>query len=119
MPSPMPRDSLGRIVYAGDSLTCGATVDCVLPSGGIGVAFPDGALSGFSPLLDSIDLASSPHRTNYERYFADLGTLSDVYDAYRSIDCHAEGWSCLECPFELVAGNCSRFSEWLCKEAVI
>ena len=106
-------------------MTCGATVDCVLPSGGIGVAFPDGALSGFSPLLDSIDLASSPHRTNYERYFADLGTREEVIEAGDA--CIHDTWIlCSTCVFEdwgevfgCRDGGCGGFDEWLDAQAVI
>lgn len=119
MTSPMPRDSLGRIVYAGDVLACGATVERILPSGGIGVVFPSGGVSGFSSCYETVDLASSPEHTNHERYFADLGTREEVVAAFYAINCQADGIGCFECPFELIAGECCYWPYWLDERAVV
>lgn len=119
MNSPTPRDSLGRIVYAGDVLACGATVERILPSGGIGVVFPNGGVSGFSSCYETVDLAASPSRTNHERYFADLGTRDEVVAAFHSISCQEEEISCFECPFRMVAGECCFWPYWLYERAEV
>lgn len=125
MTSTTPRDSLGRIVYEGDALACGATVERILPSGGIGVVFPNGGVSGFSSCYETVDLAASPPRTNHERYFADLGTREEVVDAADSClgddsstcdRCPLEGWGK---EFGFHPAGCAYFNRWLDERAVI
>lgn len=119
MASPMPRDSLGRIVYVGDVLDGGAVIMTILRDDEAKIAFPTGGV-GFIPLrFVEICLAASPLRTNYERYFADLGTREEIVAAFYAINCQADGIGCFECPFELTAGECWYWPYWLDDMAVI
>lgn len=118
MSAAMPRDSLGRIVYVGDVTTCGAMVylansaDLRMMSQG----------TFFDAEADKlvIDLAASPYRTNYERYFADLGTFDEVIDAYEEEPESICADACPTCPFAFLAGgDCYYFQKWLNEKAVV
>lgn len=117
MASPMPRDSLGRIVYEGDELD-GL---CIME----GIRGSKLRLNTFCGHLTTdagsvtVDLAASPPRTNYERYFADLGTREEVVAAFYAINCQADGIGCFECPFKLTAGECCYWPYWLDERAVV
>ena len=95
----MPRDSLGRIVYVGDRLLALGEVD-LIAGGKLIIGVSHGRFM-VSPGRAAVDLEASPERTNYERYFADLGTRDEVVDAAdsclfdRSISCSGcpiDGW---------------------------
>ncbi|WP_101723080.1 hypothetical protein [Eggerthella timonensis] len=120
MTSPMPRDSLGRIVYVGDVLDGGAVIMTILRDDEAKIAFPTGGV-GFIPLrFVEICLAASPLSTNYERYFADLGAREEVEFAFFSWPCkNVDAPECVTCPFELVAGECRYFPVWLDEKAVV
>lgn len=118
MASPMPRDSLGRIVYEGDELD-GL---CIME----GIRGSKLRLNTFCGHLTTdagsvtVDLAASPPRTNYERYFADLGAREEVEFAFFSWPCkNVDAPECVTCPFELVAGECRYFPVWLDERAVV
>lgn len=126
MTSPIPRDSLGRIVHEGDVLESGTTIMTILTEYEAKITFPTGG-TGFIPLriMSAINLEASPECTNYERYFADLGTRAEIIRAIVS----ACG-ECDECPctigdiIELVKGyetvGCfAPFGHWLDEKAVI
>ena len=123
--NPMPRDSLGRIVYVGDVLTGGAAIIKILPDDEAKIAFPTGGV-GFIPFrFGIIDLAASPEHTSYERYFADLGTRDEVVVAADSClgddsstcdRCPLEGWGKA---FGFHPAGCAYFNRWLDERAVI
>lgn len=124
MASPMPCDSLGRIVYEGDELD-GL---CIME----GIRGSKLRLNTFCGHLTTdagsvtVDLAASPPRTNYERYFADLGTRAEV-DAAREAECgDLRHESCWPCPFRqwgsafsMPCWSCLAFDGWLDERAVI
>ena len=111
---PLGRDRLGRLLYVGDYVTIGtvrafitAPIDEVWPHNGFYCVFEhDGSVrEGASATgADFVDLEASPKRTNYERYFADLGTLSTV--------CVAKSKICFDTPTsDCVEGKCT-FGYW-------
>lgn len=112
MVNTMPRDKLGRIVYESDVLDNGMRITFI------------GKRTDASDL--EIDLAASPDRTNYERYFADLGTREEVQDAYLS---HCSNTAHCSDSFafynwgratdEDCCFTCEYFPWWLDKKAVI
>ena len=119
----MPRDRLGRIVYAGDVVDALGTVEAV--SGGM-LLFK--SFLGHLPFAAGnvrVDLAASPERTNYERYFADLGTFDEVIKAADSC-VFDKSIFCLGCPlddwgvaFEMPYVDCGAFNTWLNETAVV
>ena len=73
---PIPRDSLGRIVYKGDvyqTWTDGVRLDGVVTEfvccSCVKVYITPLRFTSFPSNIAPIDLAASPDRTNYERYF--------------------------------------------------
>lgn len=124
MTNPKHRDRLGRIVYVGDVLDSGAKVTHIDPDCDIlldaRVCKPT-PFTVFYAHLVTIDLDASPDHTNYERYFADLGTRADVQNAFfDEPDYLCDGPSCCDtCPFNLITGNCGEFIDWLDEKAVI
>lgn len=119
MTSPMPRDSLGRIVYAGDVIGKDTIVEEASLPYTIVAAHQSGVSTALIASFVSVDLAASPEHTNHERYFADLGTRDEVVSAFDAINCQADGISCFECPFELISGDCFCWPGWLDEKAVI
>lgn len=120
----MPRDSLGRMVYVGDTVEGLGVVD-EADDGGF-LFFK--AFLGHLPVASrsvTVDLASSPPRTNYVRYFADIGTREEVIEA--SDVCVHDTWiPCSTCVFEgwgesfgCRDDGCGGFDEWLDTHAVI
>lgn len=116
------RDSLGRIVYEGDVLTGGYEVVEVM---GRRIEFfdeNDDACSVLAYTL-TIDLRMSPSRTNYERYFADLGTLEEVRGAFygdrQDSDLCKLRRLREECPFAAIAGRCGDWPRWLDERAAL
>ena len=113
MSEAMPRDSLGRIVYVGDVWEDGTRV----------ISIQEGSSARFA---ETLDLAASPARTNYERYFADLGTRDEVRFAV-SRECNSR--SCSGCVFAnwVSMAYCGSgigfcyipFNRWLDMKAVI
>lgn len=94
------RDRLGRLVYNWDIVKCGdvhANVcEPINPRFGAGFnckfEFGGRRWSGYAPgATTEVDLIASFQRTNYERYFADLGTLDQVCEWVR------ECCKCTEC----------------------
>ena len=123
MTSPMPRDSLGRIVYAGDVVEDGAIVYLV-KSGNVRMMRQGDFFDAEAEKL-IIDLSASPCLTNYERYFADLGTREEVADAADSC-LGDESRTCELCPlagwgkaFGSHPFGCVYFNRWLIERAVI
>ena len=119
----MPRDSLGRIVYVGDRLLALGEVD-LIAGGKLIIGVSHGRFM-VSPGRAAVDLEASPERTNYERYFADLGTRDEVVDAAdsclfdRSISCSGcpiDGWGAA---FGMSSAYCGSFSDWLDETAVV
>ena len=94
------RDELGRVVYPRDKMK-------------LTEIFPRGKIV--------VDLIGSEPRTNYERYFADLGTLDDVILAFVMMKCDV----CTPgCPFFNWPGgdnfyddDCTNFVTWLSRTA--
>lgn len=120
---PMPRDSLGRIVYVGDRLLALGEVD-LIAGGKLIIGVSHGRFM-VSPGRAAVDLEASPERTNYERYFADLGTLDEVIDAGDSCICDMSLW-CSDCPFYrwgeafgISPYDCIAFIRWLYEKAVV
>lgn len=124
MASTTTRDSLGRIVYVDDVvLTPHRTAHQVGAVGG-DCARLDNGRRVLARLL-TVDLDASPERTNYERYFADLGTLDEVIDAGDSCICDMSLW-CSDCPFYrwgeafgISPYDCIAFIRWLYEKAVV
>ena len=128
----MPRDSLGRIVYVGDVYsTCSdgerrdLVVTMIANEAIVGALTSDGVLAGFPADSSAVDLAASAYRTNYERYFADLGTREGVIEAAmlacRGVrpcrTCPLWGWSAA---FGVRVGICILgFDAWLDERAAI
>lgn len=105
------KDCLGRIIYEGDidSNILPKRVENIVSDNWVDVRYlvDITRFFNFPAFVLEVDLKESPSHTNYERYFADLGTLDEVITAFlRSctddMDCH-------ECPF-------SRFGEWIDRE---
>ena len=69
MSEPLGRDRLGRLVYAGD-----VYVNCY--------GYRHKAMIYGAYGTDEVDLAASPKRTFYERYFADLGPIEYIDTCY-------------------------------------
>lgn len=123
MAEPMPRDSLGRIVYVGDMIDGFGWVLSAIGELVAVVNTPFGNAQ-FAVGNVTIDLAASPERTNYERYFADLGSWEDVLDAI-TYACDTLG--CADCPIEdwpelFGSGEISclaAFLRWLGEPAVL
>lgn len=119
----MPRDSLGRIVYVGDRLLALGEVD-LIAGGKLIIGVSHGRFM-VSPGRAAVDLEASPERTNYERYFADLGTREEVAEAAKAIcACSCECPACVLndwCEtFRVESGFCLlSFCCWLNKRAVI
>lgn len=68
-----------------------------------------------------VDIDHSPGRTNYERYFSDIGSMDDIADAFAAMPCLE---SCDEsCPFfnwprnvgfpDSKDNDCEEFILWL------
>ena len=82
---PLGRDRLGRLVYEGDYVWPHRPDDPywipVWREENGRVAFDEGfglAEHTTWPEFVTIDLAASPKRSNYQRYFADLGTFDEI-----------------------------------------
>lgn len=119
----MFRDRLGRIVYVGDRLLALGDVDLIV-GGKLIIGVSHGRFM-VSPGRAAVDLAASPERTNYERYFADLGTREEVADASESC-IYDHSISCIGCPldewgatFGMPSKHCGAFDIWLDKKAVV
>lgn len=129
---PLGRDKFGRLIYADDNLIhdSGATFTVYVGIGGAtkfhmviwpDLAFQDGRYR--IPLTFdhmTVDLAGSPKRSNFERYFADLAprydfltAFSDICDSTSEVDCY-DG----NCVFRYWCDQCG-FLNWLNKEATI
>lgn len=122
MTSTMPHDKLGRIVYVGDVLEDGAIVTGILPTG-LEVALRGSTGGPFPASSETVDIDASPCLTNYERYFADLGTFEAVLDAvdddcfrHECRTCVFDGWGMR---FGTVPADCHGFGTWLDERAVI
>lgn len=104
---PFGRDSLGRLIYRGDVF--------------IGL---DAEAAWWRRKELTVDLEKSPKRTNYERYFADIGTLDEVIDAAFNgsdvlcEDCPLYRWGEL-CGFDYEWSGCAGFGRWLEQEATL
>lgn len=136
---PIGRDHRGRLIYPGDML-----ID--IRNGQLATAykaeygkndeyrvywFNDSGVLINGVLYDiyaEVDLNLSPERTNYERYFADLGTLDQVVQCSDEICKQYDGKACTEtsCPFcwwslcFWADGPClESFATWLEEEATI
>lgn len=92
MDKPLGRDRLGRLVYQYDNIrlmySCDAVAWTVMKSMGLEIYVDhkrnDGRIESLiapGDLLE-VDLASSPRMNNYQRYFADLGTLDYINVCY-------------------------------------
>ena len=107
----MGTDSLGRLIYLGDwviglnPVYYGEVGDTFDPYDGSGLTLivfsDDWDYENIEPDDSIVDLAWSPERTNYERYFADLGTFEDIIE-------HTEDF-CDDC-FILGARNCPYYN---------
>lgn len=126
------RDRLGRLVYEGDTMRELPRLDpcarrTVTRYMGM-ICYKDTCSDMvwfFDPSLAVLDMAWSPKRTNYERYFADVGALPDVKWAK---SCACRGEKCANCPFSCWGDSfgidgywfsCHDFNLWLEMEAVI
>lgn len=100
MSEPLGRDRLGRLVYEGDTVKYGrktwkaGTTQDRKPF----LLFDDVNWFGIPARAEccEVDLEASPKRSNFERYFADLGTFDAVEHAY-SFGCD---YNCENCPFD-------------------
>ena len=117
----MPRDSRGWIVYEGDVLTdrryVVRTAQCA-----VALKARRGCTVERGWSLE-VDPDRSPERTNYERWFADLGTLSEVVRASYDI-CRSETRCWCECVLDCLVheagmpGCLCAFWGWLGETAV-
>lgn len=125
MTSAMPRDRLGRIVYAGDVVEGLGTVNAA--DGGY-LLFK--AFLGHLPVASdraTVNLSASPERTNYERYFADIATRDDIEDARVGVCDSVLDDACSNCVFYdwekffdiHIVVDCDGFDAWLDERAVI
>lgn len=133
MDKPRGKDKLGRFVYAGDIVT-----DSFGNIWRIKERLYEPYLD-LDPLCYStswliwtesgtINLEASPKRSNYERYFADMGTLEEVLCLSRTEAGLSCEWDCEGCPF-LGWGTffgvpehplyCVAFAIWLRRNSVI
>ena len=120
---PLGRDRLGRLMYPGDYVWPHKPDDPywipVWREADGRVAFDEGlglAEHITLPEFVTIDLAASPKRANYERYFADLGTLDEIIDALRSDNSFAVF------DFQLYVssfGSGTSWVDWLQQEATV
>ena len=131
-----PRDSRGWLIYEGDwvrnsinnvLVRVDKTFGNVLSLSNKATLFSyhpkePTIVSSWSEYL-YVDLSRSLTRTNYERWFADLGTLEDVKEAF---DAQCDDM-CYSCPLshwgtyfhtEMKYGGCFSFNAWLAEEAV-
>ena len=125
--SSKPRDSRGWIVYEGDwaATPDGGMFLVVTAPRLLDYVFLDRGGTGFVCRMSqvTVDPFRSPSRTNYERWFADLGTRDEVGSACYGI-CRAEARCWCECELDKLvheAGlpGCLRaFWNWLDGEAV-
>lgn len=127
MSKPLGRDRLGRLVYDGDVGTMKFQEIDGRTDHWMAVRYVDGwrVIKGRDNFLIGcieeggksasfkVDLSASTRMNNYERYFADLGTLEEVIAAWD--DCR--GFKCSECPF--FGWNCTYFPSWLKEVATI
>ncbi len=130
---PLGRDRLGRLIYEGDYVWPHKPDDPywipVWREKDGRVAFDEGfglAEHTTWPEFVTIDLDASPKRTNYERYFADLGSLDEIKEAFDDIEPCDPG-ACFSCPFRKWGqafcmggtGSCLGFKAWLNQEATL
>lgn len=133
---PLGRDRLGRLVYVGDRVFINSVHAAVIertegwpPSGFRCVFEYDGNVYEGVSATDAalVDLETSPKRTNYERYFADIGSQETIDQAVDQI-CDSQGTDCSDtCPFwnweyDADVGECyciEAFKEWLEQEATV
>lgn len=107
MKQPLGRDRLGRLMYPGDYVWPHKPDDPywipVWREEDGRVAFDEGfglAEHTTWPEFVTIDLDASPKRTNFERYFADLGTIEEIGEAINSdCNCYIEEASAFWCDF--------------------
>lgn len=130
MCKPLGQDKLGRLIYEDDIVVDG-DLDRWLVLGESdygGIDLKRGPWSWLTlPEAVCVELDDSPKRSNYARYFADLGTIEEVIDASNTrIEQDCRGQSCNECPFnwwgevfDCITLYCFEFPEWLMKEAVL
>ena len=117
MSEPLGRDRLGRLVYEGDFLDIGdgfrwkvARPNCKLER-----MFDEKAI-----VLYPVDLAASPSRTNYERYFADLGTIDQIIVAYMDDVLQSDDLFWVDFQHELWWDyGYAGFEAWLKQEATV
>ena len=135
MDKPLGRDSLGRLIYFGD-IFIGLGTEYMVHHGDecdnqfiySEETYPDGR-NGFAAWWRckelTVELADSPGRTNYQRYFADLGTLDEVIDAaYNGPDilcerCPFYRWGSLYGNLDDEWSGCAGFRRWLEQVATI
>lgn len=127
---PLGRDRLGRLVYVGDRVAINDVRAAVIertkvwPRNGFRCVFEhDGIVREGICVTDTaiVDLEASPKHTNYERYFADLGTLDEIRKARDCIclvtsltDCESGG-----CVFDNWCDSRTAFARWLEQEATL
>ena len=126
---PLGRDRLGCLVYEGD-IVVDEGVDDEEPYSWY--VWGESSICELTlksgPFYDEVwanqvmvIFEDSPKRTNYERYFADLGTEDEI----RSVIFDCEGSECGTCPFLRWGGEfhvgpwttCYGFPAWLGREA--
>ena len=122
---PLGRDCLGRLVYASDFIDDGSKIGVVCGINRLGEVLihyrsPLGYWIMDKVVSESTEviLDASPKRTNYERYFADLGTLGEVWEAWA--DLCLETFKCGECPFSWICKHYDRkYTTWSIKEILV
>lgn len=125
MTSPMPRDSRGWIIYQWDRVR---QANCLYPvlvlkvrESRLTTDLTDSRGIAVDPRTVTIDPDRSPSRTNYERWFADLGTREEVFRALHKActdgcsDCPIKDWPETAYP----GASCfSSFAVWIDEMAV-
>lgn len=125
---PLGRDRLGRLVYSGDVVGSESRRYNVgyFSFYNRAMLYNEESMLGIpvQTHLLTVDLAVSPERSNYQRYFADLGTLDEITDAV--YDC--PDLLCGHCPlyhwgslygYGAPWQSCAGFKRWLDEVATI
>lgn len=131
MNEPLGRDRLGRLVYLDDFVSIDSGCGVVLDADDDGICFKF-VFGGVIVLKYHgsaehviVDFAASPKRSNFERYFADLGTMDDVLLAQKRICLSVSGFDCVQgdCVFGSWCNSdwlgYDSFMAWLQQEATV
>ena len=134
------RDMLGRFIYKDDvlinmvdgSVSKADYFTCIFdPNAYLSVAIDQKNQYRYisKDMKVIVDLDQSPKRTNYDRYFADIGTIDEIKKAFKTNDlCFVSACRKSLCPFwnwgwefdsDDGVDSCINFRDWLDEVAVL